>query len=336
MQLQGKTVLVTGADGFIGSHLVEALLTEQCHVKAFVYYNAVNRWGWLEALAPEQLQQVEIICGDIADPFMVESAVQGCEVVFHLAALIAIPYSYHAPASYVATNVQGTLNLFQAARKHNVQKFIQTSTSEVYGTAQTIPIDETHPLNAQSPYAASKIAADQFALSYHASFELPVCVVRPFNTYGPRQSARAIIPTVITQIAAGQTTLKLGNVSPTRDFSFVTDTANGFIAAAKSDMVTGEVINFGSQFEISVGDTVQLVAELMNTDVKIETDEQRIRPKASEVERLFAAPDKALKLTEWRPQYSGNAGFKQGLQKTIEWFSCSENLKCYKSHLYNL
>ena len=336
MELKDKTVLVTGADGFIGSHLVEALIEKQCHVKAFVYYNAFNRWGWLDSLSAELCDKIEIISGDIRDPHFVRNAMAGCDLVFHLAALIAIPYSYHAPDSYVHTNVQGTVNMLQAAKELQLEKFIHTSTSEVYGTAQTVPITENHPLNAQSPYAASKLAADQFAMSYYASFDLPISIVRPFNTYGPRQSARAIIPTVITQIADNHHRIQLGNLSPTRDFNYVEDTINGFIAIAESDQTIGEVINVGSNYEVSIEDTVQIISKEMRADIEIVDDTNRHRPDKSEVERLWADNAKALRLTEWRPMYAGLDGFKRGLRNTIAWFTQAENLNFYKTDRYNL
>jgi NAD dependent epimerase/dehydratase len=336
MNFRDKRVLVTGADGFIGSHLVEALLKKGCSVRAFVYYNSFNSWGWLDSLLPEQLQKIDVFAGDIRDPHGVRTAMKGCDAVLHLAALIAIPYSYHSPDTYVDTNVKGTLNVLQAAREIGVRRIIHTSTSEVYGTARFVPITEEHPLQGQSPYSATKIAADQLAYSFHASFGLPVVIARPFNTYGPRQSARAVIPTVITQIAGGRRQIKLGAVSPTRDFNYVQDTVAGFIAALNSDKGQGEVVNFGSNFEISVGDTARLIAEAMNTEVEIVTDEARLRPENSEVERLWADNTKAKQLFGWQPAYGGREGFKRGLMETVEWFRNPANLASYKADRYNI
>ncbi len=332
---KGK-VLVTGADGFIGSHLTEALVRAGADVRALVYYNSFNSWGWLDSCDPQVKGQFEVFAGDVRDPHGVAEAMKGCDTVFHLAALIAIPYSYHFPASYVDTNITGTLNVVQAARRLDVGRVLHTSTSEVYGTALYIPIDEGHPLQGQSPYSASKIGADQMALSFNSSFETPVTVVRPFNTYGPRQSARAVIPTIITQIAAGQRKIKLGKLSPTRDFSFVADTAAGFMALADCDAALGQVVNLGSGFEISVGDTVQLIADVMGVEIEIESDEQRFRPEASEVERLFSSTDKVRALTPWRPAYGGLDGFKRGIQETAQWFSDARNLARYKHDIYNI
>lgn len=331
-----KKVLVTGADGFIGSHLCEGLLRAGYKVKAFVFYNSFNSWGWLDSLPSSVLSEVDIFCGDIRDPNGVKEAMRGCDAVLHLAALIAIPFSYHSPDSYIDTNIKGTLNVLQAARDIGVKKIIHTSTSEVYGTAQYVPIDEQHPVKGQSPYSATKIAADQLAYSFFASFQLPVGIVRPFNTYGPRQSARAIIPTIITQIASGERTIKLGALTPTRDFSYVEDTVNGFIAALKSNNIVGEIMNLGSQFEISMQDTAHLIAKVMGKDIEIVSDENRLRPEASEVDRLFANHQKAKAALDWKPIYTGVEGFTAGLQKTIEWFSNFENLKHYKPHIYNI
>ena len=329
-------VLVTGADGFIGSHLVEALVRKGYKVRAFVFYNSFNSWGWLDHCSPEVKGQFEVFTGDIRDPYGVKEAMRGCDAVLHLASLIAIPFSYHSPDTYVDTNVKGTLNVLQAAREVGIKRLVHTSTSEVYGTARFVPITEEHPLQGQSPYSATKIAADQLAYSFYASFALPVVIARPFNTYGPRQSARAVIPTIITQIANGQRQIKLGAVSPTRDFNFVKDTVAGFIAALNSDQGVGQVVNFGSNFEISVGDTVQLIAEVMNTQVEIITDEERRRPDNSEVERLWADNSKAEKLFGWKPSYGGSEGFKRGLAETAEWFELRDNLRCYKADIYNL
>ena len=331
-----KRVLVTGADGFIGSHLVEGLVRTGARVRAFVFYNSFNSWGWLDHCAPDVKGQFEVFAGDVRDPHGVRTAMRDCDAVLHLAALIAIPYSYHSPDTYVETNVKGTLNVVQAARDLGVGRVVHTSTSEVYGTARVVPITEEHPLQGQSPYSASKIGADHIAMSFHASFDTPVVVVRPFNTYGPRQSARAVIPSVITQIASGRRQLRLGAVHPTRDFTFVTDTVSGFISSLNADSVVGEVINLGSGFEISIGETARLVAEVMEASVELELDEQRLRPEKSEVERLCAGTDKARRLLNWSPQFAGIDGFKRGLKKTAEWFSDPANLARYKPDAYNL
>jgi NAD dependent epimerase/dehydratase len=330
-------ILVTGADGFIGSHLTEALVRSGYEVKAFVLYNSFNSWGWLDHCAADVAGMFEIFAGDIRDPHGVKEAMKGCDTVLHLAALIAIPFSYHSPDTYVDTNIKGTLNVLQAARELGVKRLVHTSTSEVYGTARFVPITEEHPLLGQSPYSASKIGADQLAYSFYASFGLPVVIARPFNTYGPRQSARAVIPTIITQIASGQRRIKLGAVSPTRDFNYVKDTAAGFIAAMTStEEGLGEVINFGSNFEVSIGDTAQMIAEAMNVEIEIVTDEVRIRPGNSEVERLWAANDKAKNLFRWEPIYGGREGFKRGLAETVAWFVHADNLRRYKAGIYNV
>ncbi len=329
-------ILVTGADGFIGSHLTEALVRAGHRVKAFVLYNSFNSWGWLDHCSEDVKGGFEVFAGDVRDPHGVKEAMKGCDAVLHLAALIAIPYSYHSPDTYVDTNVKGTLNVLQAARDLSVARVVHTSTSEVYGTARFVPISEDHPLQGQSPYSATKIAADQLAYSFFASFGLPVVTVRPFNTYGPRQSARAVIPTIITQIASGRRQIRLGAVSPTRDFNFVGDTVAGFVAALNSDQGLGEVINIGSNFEISVGDTVQLIAEAMGAEVEILTDEARLRPENSEVERLWASNAKAQQLLGWQPAYGGRDGFRRGLELTAEWFRRPENLRAYKADIYNL
>jgi dTDP-glucose 4,6-dehydratase len=331
-----KTVLVTGADGFIGSHLTEALVRHGFNVRAFVYYNSFNSWGWLENCADDTKGQFEVFPGDIRDPYGVKEAMKGCDAVLHLAALIAIPFSYNSPDAYVDTNIKGTLNVLQAARELGVKRIIHTSTSEVYGTAQFVPITEEHPLQGQSPYSATKIAADQLAFSFFTSFDVPVVTIRPFNTYGPRQSARAVIPTIITQIANGAKEIQLGAVSPTRDFSYVQDTVNGFLAALNSTNGIGQVINLGSNFEISIGETVALIAEGMNTKVEIVTSQERLRPDNSEVERLWADNSKAKELFGWQPSYSGYDGFRRGLAETIAWFDQSENLRTYKSDIYNV
>jgi NAD dependent epimerase/dehydratase len=331
-----STILITGADGFIGSHLTEALVRKGYKVRAFVYYNSFNSWGWLDQCGPDIRGHFEVFSGDIRDPHGVKEAMKGCDAVLHLAALIAIPFSYHSPDTYVDTNIKGTLNILQAARELGVRRLIHTSTSEVYGTARFVPITEEHPLLGQSPYSATKIAADQLAYSFYAAFGLPVVIARPFNTYGPRQSARAVIPTIITQILSGKHQIKLGAVSPTRDFNYVQDTVTAFIAALQSDNGVGEAVNFGSNFEISIGDTARAIAEVMNAEVEILADDQRLRPKKSEVERLWADNDKARKLFGWQPAYAGLDGFKRGLSETVQWFSRVENLGQYKANIYNL
>jgi dTDP-glucose 4,6-dehydratase len=327
-------VLVTGADGFIGSHLAEALARGRHEVRAFVQYNSFNSYGWLDD--SDVVKEMRIIAGDVRDPSQVSEAVKGCDAVLHLAALIAIPFSYHAPDAYVDTNVKGTLNILQAARHHGVRRVIHTSTSEVYGTARSVPIGEDHPLQGQSPYSATKIAADMLALSFHASFDLPVCVARPFNTFGPRQSARAVIPTVISQIAAGKKKVRLGSLEPTRDFNYVSDTVRGFIAALESDAGVGEVVNFGSGFEISIGDLARLIGEVMQVEVAVELDRERVRPAASEVDRLLASNEKAKRLFGWTPQLAGREGLRRGLAQTVEWFRQPRNLARYRPEVYNL
>jgi NAD dependent epimerase/dehydratase len=336
MDLRGKKILVTGADGFIGSHLVEYLVAAGHDVRAFVYYNSFNSWGWLDQAPASVRASLDVFAGDIRDPHGVREAMRGCDVVFHLAALIAIPYSYHSPDTYVDTNVKGTLNVVQAARELGVERVVHTSTSEVYGTARFVPITEDHPLQGQSPYSASKIGADQLALSFHSSFETPVSVIRPFNTYGPRQSARAVIPTIITQIAAGATEIRLGAVHPTRDFNFVRDTVRGFVSVAEADSAIGQVVNIGSNFEISIGDTAALIAERMGRSVAIVCENERLRPAGSEVERLWAANAKARELTGWEPEYGGRDGFGRGLDETIAWFVDPSNLGRYKADVYNI
>lgn len=329
-------ILVTGADGFIGSHLTEELVRQGFDVRAFVFYNSFNSWGWLDRCASDVAGQFEIFSGDVRDPYGVRTAMKGCDAVLHLAALIAIPYSYHSPDAYVDTNVKGTLNVVQAARDLGVSRVIHTSTSEVYGTARFIPITEDHPLQGQSPYSATKIGADQIAMSFHNSFGTPVVILRPFNTYGPRQSARAVIPTVISQIASGKRTIKLGSLHPTRDFNYVSDTVRGFIAALTSERAIGEVINIGSNYEISIGDTAHTIAQVMNVEIEIITDDQRLRPEKSEVERLWASNAKARELLDWHPLFGGLDGFKRGLAETVAWFEQPGNLRGYKPDLYNL
>jgi len=331
-----KNILLTGGDGFIGSHLAEALVRSGYNLRAFVLYNSNNSWGWLDHCADDVKGNFEVFAGDIRDPYGVKHAMEGCDAVLHLAALIAIPYSYHSPDTYVDTNIKGTLNVLQAARELGVGRVVHTSTSEVYGTARFVPITEEHPLQGQSPYSATKIAADQLAYSFYTSFGLPVVTVRPFNTYGPRQSARAVIPTIITQIANGVRQIKLGAVSPTRDFNFVKDTVNGFMAALNSGKGTGEVVNLGSGFEISIGDTARLIAEVMDADIEIVTDRERLRPENSEVERLLADNTKAKNLFGWDPKYGSKEGLRSGLEATADWFLQPENLRGYKSGIYNL
>lgn len=331
-----RKVLLTGAGGFIGSHLAEELVRRNFSVRAFVHYNSMSSHGWLDASPPETRKQLDVFSGDIRDPNGVRTAMKGCDAVLHLAALIAIPYSYHSPDTYVETNITGTLNVLQAARDLDVSHVVHTSTSEVYGTAQFVPITEEHRLQGQSPYSASKIGADQLALSFERSFGTPVTVVRPFNTYGPRQSARAVIPTIITQIAAGQRTIKLGSIQPTRDFNFVADTVGGFLAALETKAGVGEVINIGSGFEISIGDTARLIAEIMGAKIEIEQDAVRLRPERSEVDRLWASNAKAQKLLGWSPRFTGVEGLRKGLEQTISWFTTNENLSRYRTNAYNL
>lgn len=325
-----KKVLVTGADGFIGSHLTEELLEKGYEVKAFTLYNSFNTWGWLDSLPKEKLGQIEIYCGDVRDPNGVREAMRGVDIVFHLAALIAIPFSYHSPDSYVDTNIKGTLNVLQAARELATERVLVTSTSEVYGTAQYVPIDEKHPFQGQSPYSATKIGADRLAESFYRSFRLPVSIVRPFNTYGPRQSARAVIPTVITQLLAGRKEIKLGALTPTRDFNYVKDTTAGFIAIAESDQTIGEEINIATQKEISIGELAGEIITQINPKARIICDEERLRPEKSEVNRLLGSNEKIKKLTDWKPQYT----FEQGIAETIEWIG--NHLNFYKCDIYNV
>ncbi len=332
MNLSNKKVLVTGADGFIGSHLVEALMDRGCDVRAFVYYNSFNSWGWLDTLPADKLKSLDVFAGDIRDPNGVAKAMEGCDVVFHLAALIAIPFSYHSPDSYVDTNIKGTLNVLQAANRLGTERVLVTSTSEVYGTAQYAPIDEKHPFQGQSPYSATKIGADRLAESFFRSFDTPVVIVRPFNTYGPRQSARAVIPTVITQLLSGETELRLGSLTPTRDFNYVKDTAQGFIALAESDATVGQEINIATGVEHTIGDVANVLISELNPDARVVTDEQRLRPDASEVFRLMGDNSKITTLTPWRPAYDLSAG----LRDTIDWFKQPDNLARYKTWLYNV
>jgi len=329
-------ILITGADGFIGSHLTEALVRSGHDIRAFVLYNSFNSWGWLDHCEADIRGKFDVFSGDVRDPNGVRAAMKGCDAVIHLAALIGIPYSYHSPDTYIDTNIKGTLNIVQAARDLGVAKVVHTSTSEVYGTARFVPISEDHPLQGQSPYSASKIGADQIAMSYYLSFGTPIVTLRPFNTYGPRQSARAVIPTVIMQIANGGRRIKLGAVHPTRDFNYVTDTVAGFQAALESSFVIGEVINIGSNYEVTIEDTVHLIANAMNTEVEIVTDGERLRPDKSEVERLWACNDKARALLDWAPNYAGLDGLKRGLMHTVNWFADSGNRSGYKSSIYNV
>ena len=323
-------VLVTGADGFIGSHLTESLLEKGYEVKAFTFYNSFNTWGWLDTLPKDKLDQIEIFSGDIRDPNGVYEAMKGVDKVFHLAALIAIPFSYHSPDSYVDTNIKGTLNVLQAARKHETNRVLITSTSEVYGTAQYVPIDEKHPFQGQSPYSATKIGADRLAESFYRSFDLPVTIVRPFNTYGPRQSARAVIPTIISQLLAGKQEIRLGSLSPTRDFNYVKDTANGFIAISESDKTIGEEINVATQKEISIGELATEIISQLNPSAKIVCEEERLRPEKSEVNRLLGSNAKIKSLTNWIPQYT----LIEGIHETIEWMK--QNMNIYKTDIYNI
>lgn len=325
-----KKVLVTGADGFIGSHLTELLLEKGYQTKAFVYYNSFNTWGWLDTLSQDKMKEIEVFSGDIRDPNGVREAMKGVDMVFHLAALIAIPFSYHSPDSYVDTNIKGTLNVLQAARDLETERIMITSTSEVYGTAQYVPIDEKHPYQGQSPYSATKIGADRLAESFYRSFNLPVSIVRPFNTYGPRQSARAVIPTIISQLLTGKEEIKLGSLTPTRDFNYVKDTAAGFAAIAESDQTIGEEINIATQKEISIGDLAHEIIRQINPNARIACDEQRLRPEKSEVNRLLGANEKIKRLTSWQPRYT----FEQGIGETIDWIR--DNLDKYKADIYNV
>lgn len=332
MRLKGKKVLVTGADGFIGSHLVEQLIEEGASVRAFCYYNSFNSWGWLDSFPKELLSKIDVFTGDIRDPNGVRTAMKDIDIVFHLAALIAIPFSYHSPDAYVDTNVKGTLNIVQAAKDLGVERVLVTSTSEVYGTAQYIPIDEKHPRQGQSPYSATKIGADSIAESFYRSFDLPVTIVRPFNTYGPRQSARAIIPTIITQLLNGSTEISLGDLTPTRDLVFVKDTARGFVEIALNNSLIGEDVNIATSNEISIGELAQELISQINPKAKIMQDKERLRPEKSEVFRLYGSNEKLLNASNWSPKTS----LSLGLQETINWFKIEENLKRYKSDIYNI
>ncbi|MCG6533544.1 MAG: NAD-dependent 4,6-dehydratase LegB [Syntrophales bacterium LBB04] len=330
--MNNKKILVTGADGFIGSHLTEELVRHGYNVRAFVLYNSYNSWGWLDHSDQEIQKNIEFFAGDVRDQYGVRQAMKGCDVVFHLAALISIPYSYHSPDTYIDTNIKGTLNIVQTARELGISKVIHTSTSEVYGTAQYVPIDEHHPFQGQSPYSATKIGADRVAESFYRSFDTPIAIVRPFNTYGPRQSARAVIPTIITQLLAGSTEVKLGSIHPTRDFNYVKDTVDGFIAIAETPTTIGEEINIASQKEISIGQLAREIIDQINPAAKIITEDTRIRPKKSEVERLLGSNEKIHRLTGWQPKYT----LKQGIRETIKWFRNEGNLLLYKSNVYNI
>jgi NAD dependent epimerase/dehydratase len=332
MNLANQKILVTGADGFIGSHLTEELIRHGANVRAFVFYNSFNSWGWLDTFPKDKLDKLDVFAGDIRDPNGVRSALQGMDMVFHLAALIAIPFSYHSPDSYVDTNIKGTLNVLQAARDTGCKRVLITSTSEVYGTAQYVPIDELHPFQGQSPYSATKIGADRIAESFYRSFNTPITIVRPFNTYGPRQSARAVIPTIITQLLAGLTEISLGSIHPTRDFNFVRDTVNGFIAIAETQATIGEEINIASQQEISIGQLAREIIDQINPAARVVSEDIRVRPEKSEVERLLGSNEKIRSLTGWQPEYS----LKQGIRETIAWFREEENLRRYKWNAYNV
>lgn len=332
MDLRGKKVLVTGADGFIGSHLVEGLLDHGVTVKAFVYYNSFNSWGWLDSLDEKRLSAVEVFAGDIRDPHGVSEAMKGCDVVMHLAALIAIPFSYHSPDSYVDTNIKGTLNVVQAARDLGTERVAVTSTSEVYGTARTVPIDESHPRQPQSPYSATKIGADCIAESFYRSFDTPVTIVRPFNTYGPRQSARAVIPTIITQLVSGSKELRLGSLHPTRDLNYVSDTVDGYIKAVECDSLVGRDVNIANGKEISVGELASTLIDIISSDARVIEEGERLRPDKSEVERLLGSNDLLRRETGWEPKIS----LREGLERTVEWFRDPANLARYKADIYNV
>lgn len=332
MNITGKKILVTGADGFIGSHLVEKLVEEKCKVRAFVFYNSMNSWGWLDTFPKDILSKIEIFTGDVRDPNGVRRAMEGVDIIFHLAALISIPFSYHSPDSYVDTNVKGTLNILQAARDERCRKVIIVSTSEVYGTAQYVPIDEKHPLQPQSPYSATKISADSIAEAFYRTFDLPLCIARPFNTFGPRQSGRAVIPAIIIQLLSGEKNIRLGRLDPTRDFLFVKDTVDAFIKIAESDKVIGEAVNIASGTEISIRELAAKLIKTLNPKSKIIADAVRIRPDKSEVERLMGSAEKIKKLTGWKQRYT----FDKGLRETLAWFRIKSNLSKYKHDIYNL
>lgn len=332
MNLKAKKILVTGACGFIGSHLVESLIKEGCKVRAFVYYNPNNSWGWLDVMQKSDLRKIEVFSGDIRDHRSVEKAVEGIDLVFHLAALIGIPFSYQAPDSYVDTNIKGTLNVLSACRDNAVKKVLVTSTSEVYGTARYIPIPETHPLQGQSPYSASKIGADKIAESFYLTFGAPIAIVRPFNTYGPRQSARAIIPTIITQLLSGKTRIKLGSLHPTRDFTYVKDTVEGFLKIAKSDKTIGEEINIASESEVSIGELTRKLIKMINPKARIAADKKRVRPVDSEVERLNGSSEKLKRLTGWQARYT----LEKGLEETVAWYRKNADMRLFKPDIYNI
>ena len=331
-----KKILITGAEGFIGSHLTERLVKLGYDVKAFTLYNSFNSKGWLDYCDKEIKKEIEILTGDIRDQGSIKTATNNCKIIIHLAALIGIPYSYYSPQSYVETNIKGTQNVLEAAKDLKVEKIIHTSTSEVYGTAKFVPITEDHPLKGQSPYSASKIGADQIAMSYYSSYKLPVTILRPFNTYGPRQSIRAVIPTIIFQILKGKYFINLGSLNPTRDFSYIDDTVEAFVQAIKTKKALGDIINIGSNFEISIKNTAKIISKLMGRKINIKTDKTRLRPKDSEVNRLLASNKKAKKLIKWNPKYSGSQGFKKGLLKTIKWFSEKNNLSIYNDDSFSL
>ena len=332
MNLKGKKILITGADGFIGSHLVEKFLEENCQIKAFVYYNSFNSWGWIDTFPEDKLKDLEIFAGDVRDPNGVRTAIKDVDVVFHLAALIGIPFSYHSPDAYVDTNIKGTLNVLQACREYDIERVVITSTSEVYGTAQYVPIDEKHPFQGQSPYSASKIGADRIAESFYRSFKVPVVIARPFNTYGPRQSARAVIPTIITQLLNSKRAIHLGSLHPTRDLNYVSDVCKAFIALAQCDNAIGREVNIGSGYEISIGDLAKLIISLINPEAEIVFENLRKRPEESEVEQLLCDNSLICKLTGWRPEIT----LEEGLRRTIEWFKNKGNLIKYKWNIYNV
>jgi NAD dependent epimerase/dehydratase len=331
-----KKILVTGAAGFIGSHLVEKLFKDGYDLKILVPYNTDNSWGWIDSLDDQIKDNIEIISGDVCDQDLVRKCTRDINIIFHLAALISIPYSYVSPRSYISTNIIGTLNLLETLKDSNVELFVNTSTSEVYGSAQYSPIDEAHPLNAQSPYAATKISADQLSLSYYRSFELPITVLRPFNTFGPRQSLRASIPTIISQVLEKKKTIKMGNINTKRDFSYVSDTVSGFTSCINNKKCLGETINLGTGIAFTIEQTIKYISQLTNIDIKVEIDKNRLRPEKSEVNHLLSKNLKAKEILNWEPEFANEEGFKLGLQKTIEWFKKPENLKLYKSHIYNL
>ncbi len=330
-----KKILVTGADGFIGSHLVESLIEKGYKVKAFTFYNSFNTWGWLDTIEKSKLKELEIVSGDIRDFDSIKKSTKNCDLVFHLAALVGIPYSYFAPETYIDTNIKGTLNVLRAVKENSNLTMVHTSTSEIYGSPKFLPITEEHPASAQSPYAASKVGADHLALSFQKSFNLPITIIRPFNTFGPRQSLRAVIPTIISQILQNQKNIKLGNTYSTRNFNYISDTVNGFISTIGKRKLFGEIINIGSNYDISIGDTVKEISKLMKRKIKIVSDEKRLRPKKSEVDRLKASGLKAKKLLNWEPKFRGKIGLIKALEKTIKWYSIEANRKKFKNNIYN-